>query len=86
MVRRARATDAKEVIVATEVNMMHRLKKENPDVHYLPANEEARCGYMAMITPSKLLRTLETGQYEVTVAPDIIEKARLPIERMIAVG
>ena len=86
MVRRARATDAKEVIVATEVNMMHRLKKENPDVHYLPANEEARCGYMAMITPSKLLRTLQTGQYEVTVAPDIIERARLPIERMIAVG
>jgi quinolinate synthase len=55
-------------------------------VDYIAANEEARCGYMAMITPAKVLRTLETGQYEVTVAPDIIEKARIPIERMIAVG
>jgi quinolinate synthase len=86
MVRRARATEAKEIIVATEVGMMHRLKKENPDVNYIPANEEARCGYMRMITPGKLLHTLKTGQYEVTLSPEVIEKARLPIERMIAVG
>jgi quinolinate synthase len=65
---------------------MHRLKKENPDVNYIAANEKAVCGYMKMITPAKLLRTLETGQYEVTIAPDIIEKARVPIERMIAVA
>ena len=86
MVRRARATDAKEVIVATETGMMHRLKKENPDVDYLAANEAAVCGYMKMITPQKLLRTLQTGQHEVTLDPEILEKARLPIERMIAVG
>ena len=86
MVRRARATDAKEIIVATEVGMMHRLRKEAPGVDFIPANPEARCGYMGMITPAKLLRTLQTGEHEVIVAPDIIEKARLPIERMIAVG
>jgi quinolinate synthase len=86
MVRRVRATEAKEVIVATEVGMLHRLKKEAPGVDFIPANAEARCGYMGMITPQKLLRTLQTGEHEVTVAPDIIEKARLPIDRMIAIG
>ncbi|MEA2451453.1 MAG: quinolinate synthase [Actinomycetota bacterium] len=86
MVRRAHATEAKEVIVATEVGMLHRLHKEAPDVDFIPANAEARCGYMGMITPAKLLRTLQTGEHEVTVPPDIIDKARVPIERMIAVG
>jgi quinolinate synthase len=86
MVRRAHATKAKEVIVATEVGMLHRLKKEAPGVDFIPANSEARCGYMAMITPSKLLRTLQTGEHEVQLDPEVIEKARLPIERMIAVS
>jgi quinolinate synthase len=86
MVRRAHATKAKEVIVATEVGMLHRLKKEAPGVDFIPANSEAKCGYMAMITPQKLLRTLQTGEHEVLLAAEIIEKARLPIERMIAVG
>ena len=86
MVRRARVTEAKEIIVATETGMMHRLRKENPQVNYIAANEAAVCGYMKMITPQKLLRTLQTGEHEVTLPPDIIQKARLPIERMIAVG
>ena len=86
MVRRARATGAKEIIVATETGMMHRLKKENPQVSYIPANEEAVCGYMKMITPAKLLRSLQTGTHEVLIDPEIMKKARLPIERMIAVG
>jgi quinolinate synthase len=86
MVRRARVTEAKEIIVATETGMMHRLHKENPTVNYIAANEAAVCGYMKMITPAKLLRTLQTGEHEVVVAPDIIERARLPIERMIAIG
>jgi quinolinate synthase len=41
---------------------------------------------MGMITPSKLLDTLKTGQYEVTLDPEIMEKARLPIERMISIA
>ena len=86
MVRRSRESDAKEFIVATETGMLHRLRKENPSADFLPANEKAVCGFMKMITPSKLLHTLETGLYEVTVPPDIAERARLPIERMIAIG
>jgi quinolinate synthase len=86
MVRRARESDAKEFIVATEINMMHRLRKENPKAEYLAANPKAACGFMAMITPSKLLRTLETGLYEVTVSDEIADRARVPIERMISIA
>jgi quinolinate synthase len=86
MVRRARETNAGEVIVATETGMLHRLRKENPEVDYIPASESAQCGYMKMITPMKLLRTLQTGEHEVTVDPAIAERARLPIERMIAIA
>jgi quinolinate synthase len=86
MVRRVHETEAKEVIVATEVGMLHRLKKEAPNVDFIPANAQARCGYMAMITTSKLLHTLQTGEFEVTLDPEIMEKARLPIERMISIA
>ena len=86
MVRRSRESDAKEFIVATETGMLHRLRKENPEADFIAANEKATCGFMKMITPSKLMATLETGRYEVTVPPDIAERARLPIERMISIG
>lgn len=86
MVRRTRESDAKEFIVATETGMLHRLRKENPIAHFIPANDHAVCGYMKMITPSKLMRTLETGTHEVTVSRSVAERARLPIERMIAIG
>ena len=86
MVRRSRESDAKEFIIATEVHMLHRLEKENPKADFIPANPKAACGFMGMITPSKLMRCLETGEHEVLVPPDIAEKARLPIERMIAIA
>jgi quinolinate synthase len=85
MVRRARESTAAEFIVATETGMLHRLRKENPTGNYIPANEGAVCGYMKMITAPKLLRCLQTGKDEVTVPPDIAEKARRPIERMISI-
>jgi quinolinate synthase len=86
MVRRMRESDAGEFIVATETGMLHRLHKENPEAQLIAANEGAVCGYMKMITPAKLLRSLQTGRDEVTVPRDIAEKARLAIERMIAIA
>ena len=84
--RRARESDAKEFIVATETGMLHRLRKENPQGNFMAANRAAECVYMKMITPKKLLNALISGDTEVTVPPEIAERARLPIERMIAVG
>jgi quinolinate synthase len=86
MVRRMHESTASEFIIATETGMLHRLRKESPEATLIPANDKAVCGYMKMITPAKLLKTLQTGQYEVTVPPDIIEKARIPIERMVSIG
>jgi quinolinate synthase len=86
MVRRARTSDAKQFIVATETGMLHRLRKENPAAEYIPANSRAQCGYMKMITPEKLLNSLQTGRDEVQVDPDVADRARLAIERMIAIG
>jgi quinolinate synthase len=86
MVRRAKQTEAEEVIVATDIGMLHRLRKEAPGVDFIPANAEARCGYMAMITPRKLLDALRNGRHEITLDPSVTERARLPIERMIAIS
>jgi quinolinate synthase len=93
MVRRMRESDAKEIIVATETGMLHRLRRENPEANLIAANESAVCGYMKMITAPKLLRCLQAldsdeglEHYEVIVPPEIIEKARLPIERMISIA
>lgn len=93
MVRRMAESAAKEFIVATETGMLHRLRKENPEANLIAANEAAVCGYMKMITAPKLQRCLEAlgsgedlDRYEVVVPPEIIEKARLPLERMIAIA
>ena len=86
MVRRMQESTAKEFIIATETGMLHRLRKENPEANLMAANEKAVCGYMKMITPAKLLRTMQTGLYEVTVPPEIADRARLPIERMISIA
>ena len=86
MVRRMHTSPAKEFIIATETGMLHRLRKEKPDAQLMPANEKAVCGYMKMITPEKLLRSLQTGHYEVTVPKDIADKARIPIERMVSIA
>jgi quinolinate synthase len=86
MVARARASEAKQFIVATETGMLHRLRKENPAADYVAANTRAVCSYMKMITPEALLNCLETGRDEVTVAAEIAGRARVAIERMVAIS
>jgi quinolinate synthase len=86
MVRRMRESNAKEFIIATETGMLHRLRQENSRAEMIAANPGAVCGYMKMITPSKLLRCLESGTDEVDVPEEIASRARLAIERMIAIG
>jgi quinolinate synthase len=73
-------------IVATETGMLHPLRQAAPDVDFIAANEAASCRFMKMITLPKLRDALRDGVHEVKVAPDIAERARLPIERMVAIG
>jgi quinolinate synthase len=73
-------------IVATEVGMLHGLRMAAPDVDFVAANEAASCRYMKMITLPKLRDALREGRPVVKVAPEIAERARTPIERMVAIG
>jgi quinolinate synthase len=72
-------------IVATETGMLHPLRVTAPDVDFVAANEAASCRFMKMITLPKLRDALRDGTHEVKVAPAIADRARLPIERMVAV-
>jgi quinolinate synthase len=86
MVTAARESTAENVLVATETGMLHQLTKANPLVLFEPVNRAAVCKYMKMITPAKLLRSLREGRDVVDVPPDIADRARQSVERMIAIG
>ena len=84
---KAKAEGSKrDVIVATEVGMLYPLQQAAPDVNFIPANAEASCRYMKMITLEKLRDTLRDGSGEVKVEPGIAELARVPIERMVSIN
>jgi quinolinate synthase len=76
----------REAVVATEVGMLYPLRMAAPDVDFIPANPEASCQYMKMITLPKLRDALRDMQYEVRVPADIAQRARVPIDRMVALG
>jgi quinolinate synthase len=76
----------REAVVATEVGMLYPLQMAAPDVDFIPANAEASCKYMKMITLTKLRDSLREGKYEVRVPEEIAERARIPIDRMVAIG
>ncbi|SHU96871.1 Probable quinolinate synthetase complex, A subunit (NadA) [Mycobacteroides abscessus subsp. abscessus] len=86
MLDAARETRAREVLVATEVGMLHQLRKAAPDVNFLAVNDRASCTYMKMITPAALLRCLVEGRDEVDVDPDTARLARRSVQRMIEIG
>jgi quinolinate synthase len=82
----AGAGAAKEAIVATEVGMLYPLQMAAPDVEFIPANPNASCIYMKMITLPKLRDSLREDKYEVKVDREIAARARVPIDRMVAIG
>src|SRR5205085_11067444 len=73
-------------IMATETGMLHPLRQANPDVDFVAANEAASCRFMKMITLTGLRDALRDLKHEVKVAPAVAERARLPIERMVAIS
>jgi quinolinate synthase len=82
----ARESDASEFIVATETGMLHPLAKENPGKEFIPANRAAACKYMKMITLPGLRDALRDLNPVVKVDPALAERARVPIDRMVAIG
>lgn len=86
MINRPKISDADEYIVATEVGILHRLRRENPTKRFFPASELAVCAYMKVTTLPKILRALQNLEHVITVDPETASRARMAIERMIAIG
>jgi quinolinate synthase len=85
MGKHALASQAREFIIGTEVGMIYRLKKENPEKEFYPLSEKAVCQNMKKTTQEKVLQALQTQEPRVTVPEEIAGKARMAIERMLAV-
>ncbi|MBP7578650.1 MAG: quinolinate synthase NadA, partial [Candidatus Obscuribacter sp.] len=85
MIQQASKSTSKKFVVATEIGILHRLQKENPEKEFLPISSEMSCQFMKMITLEKLHRSLVEDVYQVTVPTETADRARLAIERMISI-
>jgi quinolinate synthase len=85
MTRYVGESKAKEFIVATEIGVLHRMKKYNPEKTFIPASKDSICQYMKLNTLEKIVLSLENLQVEVKVPSDLAQRAKLPIERMLAI-
>lgn len=79
----AKKSSAKEFIVGTEVGMIYRLEKDNPDKKFYPASERATCPNMKRTTLEKVLWALEENRTEVRVTDEVRQKARKAIDKMV---
>jgi len=85
MCQYARRDDVSQMIVGTEIGIIHRLKKENPDKKFIPASESAVCPNMKLITLEKVLWSLEEMAPQVRVSEEIRLEAKAAVDRMIEV-
>ncbi len=90
MVDYCRTTPARQIIIATEAGMIHRLQKDCPDKLFIPApTDNCRCNecrYMKMNTLEKVYDCMANLQPRIELPPEILERARLPIERMLEIS
>ena len=84
MIQHAAKSSATQFVVATEIGVLHRMRKANPAKEFLPIDESISCKYMKMITMEKLRNSLRDLTHVVTVEPELAARARTAIERMIA--
>jgi quinolinate synthase len=85
MLKFVKNSPAKRFIVATEIGIIHALKKENPQAEFVPASERAVCPNMKKITLDKVIMALEDMQYKVTVPEEIRKKAKKSLDRMVEI-
>ncbi|MET0899134.1 MAG: quinolinate synthase NadA [Mycobacterium sp.] len=86
MLDAARESKARQVLVATEIGMLHQLRRAAPEIDFQAVNDRASCKYMKMITPAALLRCLVEGADEVHVDLETAKLARRSVTRMIEIG
>ncbi len=86
MLRHVRESEAKNFVVATETGILYRMRRQNPGKSFVAASDKAECQYMKMITLDKVYASLTEDKYQVTVPEDIAARARLAIDRMLAIS
>ncbi len=84
--RYASRTEVKEMIVGTEVGIIHRLRKENPGKRFIPVSEQAVCPRMKLITLESVLWSLQEMTPEVKVSEEIRLKAKAAVDKMLGIG
>lgn len=84
--RYARREDITQMIVGTEIGIIHRLRKENPGKRFIPVSEQAICPRMKLITLEKILWSLEEMTPQVKVPEEIRFKAKLVVDKMLEIG
>ena len=85
MLKYVKESPAKQIVIGTENGIIHRLRKENPDKEFIALAPAPRCMNMKKITLESVLKSLEEMQTPVELPQAMIERAKLPIERMLAV-
>ena len=85
MIKHAAASSKKQFIIATEIETIHKLRKDNPDKEFIPIHPTTVCGQMKKITLENTLAALENEQYVVKVPEEIRQKAWIPIEKMLQI-
>ena len=83
--RYARESSSEEFIIGTEIGILHRLKKENPQKHFYPASLLAECANMKLNNLEKILWSLQDMVYPIEVPPEIAQRAKRSIDRMLEI-
>ena len=86
MVDYAKRSPKQRFLVATETGILHRLAKEAPGKRFEPVREDAVCRYMKVTTLEKVRDSLRDMKHRIAVEPETAARARLAIERMVAIG
>ena len=84
MLKYVKDSPAKQIVIGTESGIIHRLRKENPDKEFIALAPAPRCMNMKKITLESVLKSLEEMQTPVELPQALIERARRPIDRMLA--
>lgn len=85
MLKLAAQNTKKQFIIATETGIIHSLRKQNPDVEFIPASDRAICPNMKKITLDKVIASLEEMQHKITVPEAISTKAKKALDRMVEI-
>lgn len=85
IIKHSKNSPKKQFIIATELETLHKLRKDNPEKEFIPIHPQTVCGQMKKVTLEGVLEALEKEQYVVTVPEDIRARALAPIEKMMKI-